>query len=136
MVHVYAPNANRLLAEGLAVYAQDHLGGGAAHPNFGADLHKAAKELAGQSDIPALDGIAVPGRLELGGLREQETYIVAGSFVRFLIEAHGLDRFRRLYALTPLVPRRKDPGDPSRWREVYGKSLDELVRDWKAKIGA
>jgi len=135
LVHVYAPNANRFLAEGLAVHAHEHLGGAAAHPNFGTDIHRAAKEFAGQADIPAFDRIAVPARLELGGLREQETYIVAGSFVRFLIEAHGLDRFRRLYAMTPLVPRAKNAGDPARWREIYGRSLEALAAEWKAKIG-
>ena len=44
VVHVYAPNANRFLAEGLATYAHQHLGGGSAFPNYGADLHRAAQK--------------------------------------------------------------------------------------------
>jgi hypothetical protein len=30
--------------------------------------------------------------------------VVAGSFVRFLVETHGKDKFRRLHALTPFRP--------------------------------
>jgi hypothetical protein len=42
VVHVYAPNPNRFLAEGLAVYLHTKLAGNAALPNFGEDLGRAA----------------------------------------------------------------------------------------------
>ena len=45
MIHVYAPNANRFLAEGLAVYGHDLLGGPPAYPNFG----KSLDDIAGRS---------------------------------------------------------------------------------------
>ena len=44
IAHNYAPNGNRFLQEGLAVYLQDRLGGNPAFPNFGADLHVLARE--------------------------------------------------------------------------------------------
>ena len=40
LVHVFFPNGNRLLAEGLAVYLQAKIGGNPAFPNFGRPLHK------------------------------------------------------------------------------------------------
>src|SRR5438105_3355781 len=40
LIHVYAPNANRMLAEGLAVYGHDKLGGHSAFPNWGRNLHQ------------------------------------------------------------------------------------------------
>jgi hypothetical protein len=44
LVHVYFPNGNRLLAEGLAVYLQARIGGNSAFPNFDIPLHEAARE--------------------------------------------------------------------------------------------
>jgi hypothetical protein len=133
ITHVFAPNANRFLAEGLAIYAHENLAGPAAYPNFAASLHTAARPYA-QADIAALDRLATPSLLELDRLGGRESYLVAGSFVRFLIEQHGMDRFRRLYALTPLVPRERNAGAPGRWREVYGLDLDQLTQTWRNSL--
>ena len=84
--HVFAPNANRFLAEGLAVFAHEHLKGADAYPNFGRDLHRAARALAEKADFAALDDMATPKRLRTDDLDSDEAYIVAGSFMRFLIE--------------------------------------------------
>jgi len=135
VVHVFAPNANRFLAEGLAVYAHDRLGGAPAHPNFGADLHRAAQAFAA-ADLAALDRAATPQRLATEALDEGSAYLVAGSFVRFLVETHGLDRFRRLYDLTPLVPGARDAGDPGRWQAVYGADLAQLTDAWRRRVTA
>jgi hypothetical protein len=133
IVHVYAPNANRFLAEGLAVYAHEKLGGPIAYPNFGASLHPAARPYA-QADIAALDRLATPDRLMLDRLGDKEAYVVAGSFVRFLIEQHGLDTFRRLYAVTPLATRQRNAGAPARWRDIYGHGLDQLLQRWRNSL--
>jgi len=37
---------------------------------------------------------------------------MAGSFVKYLIEQHGMDKFRALYALTPIAPMRREPSEP------------------------
>jgi hypothetical protein len=135
VVHVFAPNANRFLAEGLATYAHERLGGNKSFPNFGEDLHRAAKPLAADADMAALDRVATPDRLQ-AGLEERECYIVAASFLRFLIERDGMDRFRALYALTPLVPRAREAGAPERWERVYGRPFEALVADWRAALKA
>jgi hypothetical protein len=65
--------------------------------------------------------------------------IVAGSFVRFLIDGYGLDAFHRLYCLTPLKPLHRDAGKPDRWRHVKGYrglSLGDLEKKWKNMISA
>ncbi|MGE0747473.1 MAG: hypothetical protein AB7K86_19590 [Rhodospirillales bacterium] len=134
VVHVFAPNANRFLAEGLAVYAHEHLGGVAAHPNFGDDLHRAARPFAA-AEIAALDRIATPQQLGTDTLDEKSAYLVAGSFVRYLIETHGLAAFRRLYEATPLTPGTRDAGRPERWQAVYGVGLDRLAAEWRATVG-
>jgi len=135
VTHVFAPNANRFLAEGLAVYAHEHLHGPGAFPNFGADLDALARRYAGRADIAALERIATPARLTGAGLQERESYVVAGSFVGFLIRKYGFAKFRALYAMTPLSPGARNAGAPSRWQRVYGHSLAELAAQWRASLG-
>jgi hypothetical protein len=134
VTHVFAPNANRFLAEGLAIYAHEWLRGPQAYPNFGIALHTAARCYAARADIAALDALATPSRLQGGGLGGREAYLVAGSFVRFLIEQHGLEKFRRLYAMTSLVPGKRNAGHSDRWRHVYGMTLDQLAMQWRNRL--
>lgn len=134
ITHVLAPNANRFLAEGLAVYAHQSQHGEPAYPNFGKDLDALAKPLAAKADIAALDRLASPDRLQLKDLDERSAYIVAGSFVGFLIERHTMELFRELYALTPLAERRRNAGDVERWRKVYGVPLQNLIDEWRASL--
>jgi hypothetical protein len=51
LIHIYAPNGNRLLAEGLAVYAHNRLGGPPGRPDYGRDLHQLAVEHADSFDL-------------------------------------------------------------------------------------
>jgi hypothetical protein len=159
LVHVFFPNGNRFLAEGLAVYLQAALGGNPAFPNFGKPLHEHAgslflaaasggscadKHRLARCDLAELDAIATPNRLRLPAVREHDgqqqqygsefTYPVAGSFVKFLIETQGIDRFRTLYLQTPLVPLVKSAGASDRWLGVYGVALDALGVEWDSMI--
>ena len=159
MVHIYFPNANRMLAEGLAVYLQQKIGNTLAFPNFGHDLKRMMKcqltdDLGGDlKDIhlDAVDQITTPTSLEFRyGLdtisQAGWPYVIVGSFVEFLLEDFGkseglndakrLDKFRALYLRTPLVPFRRDAGSADRWDEIYGMSLTELGKRWRASIEA
>jgi hypothetical protein len=131
MIHVYAPNANRFLAEGLAVYGHDLLGGPPAFPNFGKSLDEIAVRSASRELLIALERTATPAPLE-DVLKEGEA--IAGSFVKYLIERHSMEKFRELYVLTPLIPMRRDPGAVGRWQQVYGQSLEALVNGWFGAI--
>ncbi|NKB48588.1 MAG: hypothetical protein GKS02_04385 [Alphaproteobacteria bacterium] len=134
IAHVLAPNANRFLAEGLAVYIHDDQRGQPAYPNFGKDLTSEARRLAPRADIAALERLATPTRLKLPDLDSRDAYIVAGSFVGFLVEQHGMEKFRTLYAMTPLVARERNAGKPERWQKVYEVSLEELTAQWRTAI--
>ena len=158
LVHVYFPNANRLLAEGLAIYLQAKIGGNPAFPNFGRSLHAIARRVAGEL-VPAfvrgdakrlddirladLDAIATPSPLELRVGRklygedphgQARIYPIAGSFVQFLVETYGMARFRALYLQSPLVAGRCDAGSRERWTLAYGLSLRQLEVAWKTFI--
>ena len=158
LVHVFFPNANRLLAEGLAIYLQDKIGGNPAFPNFGKPLHEMVRELlremipefaSGRPEtienihLTDLDKIATPSALRLrvgrylydnGPAGQAHIYPIAGSFIQFLIETYGTDRFRALFARTPLVPLARDAGSPDRWIDVYGRSLADLELQWRSMI--
>jgi hypothetical protein len=118
MVHIYAPNDNRFLAEGLAVYLHHKMAGNRAFPNFGKSLDAEARERLAQ--IESLDRLnAVRTPRPLGSvLDEQSAYILAGSFVGFLIEKYGLLEFRKLY-------------ESGAYESAYGKSLRELEKEWR-----
>jgi hypothetical protein len=158
LVHVYFPNGNRFLAEGLAIFLQATIGGNPAFPNFGRPLHEMVRELAreivpqymfGKPEsleeirLADLDRIGTPSplRLRVGRYLYEDTpvgqahiYPIAGSFVQFLIAAHGTDKFQALFARTPLVPFGRDSGVPDRWIDVYGFSLTDLEMQWKSML--
>jgi len=75
----------------------------------------------------ALERTPTPNPLEIVS---KEGEAIAGSFVKFLIERHGMDKFRALYALTPLARMQRDPGGPTRWQQVYGESFEVIVDAW------
>jgi hypothetical protein len=155
LVHVLLPNGNRFLAEGLAVYLQAKIGGNPAFPNFGQPLHELARSRLREMvrefrhgdptsldriNLADLDEIATPGPLALkvgqdlyGEDRRGQAalYPLAGSFVEFLIEARGMEKFRTLYWRTPFVPHERSRGSSGRWMDVYGRSLADLELEWK-----
>ena len=136
MVHVYAPNQNRFLAEGLAVYLHHRLGGNPAFPNFGKPFTQISNGLPHDVKLADLDAIVTPRRLQIAGaVDERHGYMIAASFVGFLIEGFGLNRFAQLYALSPLqgeqrlrVLHRDDR--TGQYVSIFGKSLDALEREW------
>ena len=158
LVHVFFPNGNRFLAEGLAVHLQDSIGGNPAFPNFGKPLHRNVCELLlektpptssedrlglGQIHLAELDLIPTPNPLTLrvgaelyGEDKRGQAFVypIAGSFVRFLLETRGVKRFRSLYAQTPLLPLVLNAGSPDRWSDVYCMTSADLENEWKSMI--
>jgi hypothetical protein len=121
IVHVYAPNGNRFLAEGLAVYLHTKLAGNPAFPNFGEELRRgAARALPGLSSLKALNAVRTPRPLS-DVMKEDAAYILAGSFVEFLVDRYNLASFRRLY-------------ETDDYEKSYGKSLDTLEKEWRMNI--
>jgi hypothetical protein len=93
--------------------------------------------------IADLDRIATPSplRLRVGRYLYEDTpvgqahiYPIAGSFVQFLVETHGTNKFQALFARTPLVPFGRDAGAHDRWIDVYGISLTDLELQWRSMI--
>src|SRR5262245_4622253 len=121
IVHIYAPHNNRFLAEGLAVYLHTKLAGNPAFPNFGEDLRRiAGRGLSGVESLDDLNSVRTPR--PLGTVMEEKTaYILAGSFVGFVIERYGLALFRGLY-------------ESDNYEKAYGKPLGMLEKEWRLSL--
>jgi hypothetical protein len=121
LVHVYAPHTNRFLAEGLAVYLHTTLAGNPAFPTFREDLRRlAVRGLSGVTSVEALNRVRTPR--PLGAVMDEKTaYILAGSFVGFLLERYGLALFRSLY-------------ETESYEQVYGKSFETLETEWRMSL--
>jgi hypothetical protein len=120
IAHIYAPHDNRFLAEGLAVYLQAKMGGNTALPNNGEPLARLARRHLPSSEVMAkLNEVHTP--VPLGRVMDDMTaYLLAGSFVEWLIESKGLDRFKVLYNET--------------YESAYGKPFAELEREWRGQL--
>jgi hypothetical protein len=158
LTHVFFPNANRFLAEGLAVYVQAEIGGNPAFPNFGQPIHDMARQRVkdmiprfagdeldclGELRLAALDEIATPDPLvlQVGNTFHGENapgqaniYAITGSFTQFLFETFGLDKFKSIYDKTPFVPLVQNAGSADRWNDTYGFPLADLEQDWKRMV--
>jgi hypothetical protein len=151
LTHIYLPNGNRLLAEGLAVYVQQKIGSNPAMPNFGRPLHQLVREFTCGMHLVAVpkpdlkdisfadaDKISTPSpvTLRIGLIPYESGYVYnfVGSFIQFLIETHGMERFRTLFNLTPLQVGKRNEGSPERWEGVYGTTLNALEKNWQSQI--
>jgi hypothetical protein len=54
-------------------------------------------------------------------MEEKTAYILAGSFVGFVIERYGLASFRSMYVT-------------GNYEQVYGKSLRTLEQEWRVSL--
>jgi hypothetical protein len=146
LCHVHAPNEVRFLTEGYSTYLEEMLGNIEAFPTFGDSIENAIKKFGNSPlavvELDRFDGIATQRHHEIGdnvGLetvipdrrdRVNYTYLISGSFVKYLINAYGLYKFKKLYELSPLTPGVATVADPARYQAIFGKSLTELQADW------
>ena len=157
LAHVHAPNQVRFLAEGYSAYLEEKMGNIKAFPTRG--LHSECSIAALDERKSALravslvrfDGLStektetgaflgdhmgleeafLPKSAFMDNQRRNYAYVVSASFVKFLIERHGEDKFKALYQQTPLTPHVATRADPVRYQQTFsGKLLTELQSDW------
>ncbi len=105
--------ANSGLIEGAAV-AQERF-------EYGEPLHRLAAEMLAVGINPD-----VKDMFSLSGFFKSYpgvSYVMAGSFCRYLIDRYGIGRFEEVYRF-------------GRFGSVYRKDLDSLVVEWRRAIGA
>jgi hypothetical protein len=118
-----------LFNEGVAVAHQTFPDRGRLTPTWnGTDLHQLARGFLETQRLPALTSL-----LRGSDFIAQDanvTYPSAGSFVRYLIDTHGLAPFKSYVS----AARADDDATTTRGRvaTAYGRSLDELWAEWRA----
>lgn len=137
LVHVIANALGSpppVLNEGLAVYVSELLGADALRllgfPNT--PVHRAVCEIRqGSTYIPLADLLALDniGSQEDRAARE---YAQAGSFVEYLVERRGLNRFREAYS--HLSARENIEENIRRLQQIYGMRLGELESAWLREV--
>ena len=96
------------LHEGIAVAADWDEGKLTAH-----QWSRAMQQLGIAPEMSQIMGLGFWGQAS------SQSYTLAGSFVRFLIEKYGIEKAKRVFPT-------------GNFREVYGKSVTELEGEWKA----
>lgn len=152
--HVHAPNQVRFLAEGYPTYLEELIGNIAAHPMHGKVivermkiLHAKYPSAFANVKLTMFDGVstqrnfrledhvglenAIPDPASGPSDRPAYCYLVSASFVKYLMNAYGQDKFQALYNLTPLTPGTATASDPARYQKIYGKLLPELEAEWR-----
>ena len=117
-IELYA--GNRLFDEGFAVYVEEKLTGEGPEiwPNFGEETHAGywnARKNKGEPIWPPLEAEI---HRERGDVRL--AYLAQGSFVKYLIDTYGLERFVNLFAI-----------DIASTAYFYGKDFAQLEDEWR-----
>jgi hypothetical protein len=137
LVHVIAGALGSpppILNEGLAIYASEFLGADALRllgfPNT--PVHRAACESwHGSAYIPLAELLALDN-IGSQADRAPREYAQAGSFVRYVVERHGLDRFREAYR--QLSARATTEENIHRLQQIYGIGLGDLESAWLREV--
>ena len=137
LTHIVAAPAGSpppALGEGLAVYVTERLGGDALAflGASGKSVDQVACALEGTPRFIPLAELLALDNVGSSAERAPAEYAEAGSFVKYLVEARGLDRFRAAY-------RTVDADSSAAWNrgrlvERYGMSLDAMQGAWLARV--
>ncbi len=130
-------NPPALFNEGFATYMSETLGAPALE-NLGGGkttLHQRVRDLKAKGDWIPLSELL--GYTEIGSARSRPfvAYPEAGSFVQFLIDVHGKDKFLQAYGTLRNSDQetiRKE--NARRLAEIYGQSLDAIKEKWLTKV--
>lgn len=113
-------NADLLLTEGMATWAAGKYWVG-EHADFRSYVN------ASSASEPLVPLSTPVGREDY--VKMNKLYYQWASFVEFLIETYGRDKFDQLYVTGNLTV------GSAAYTQVYGKDLQELERDWRFWIG-
>ncbi|GEM_PF-2213229 len=121
--HFWTEDSNNswLLSEGLAVYLHTRFGDSANVPPLGRMPRwmSTANNFTGGyfAYLDQRNGKSGYGGPDATGMQKSFEYFLAGSFVGFLIERYGVEPFKQVYT-------------GGSYRAVYGRSLNDLEKEW------
>lgn len=118
--------ASAKIGQGKGAFVMEGLAGALFEPNQEMDTHAGAKSYRQQGKLPPLaEGLtanATEGWIAwLNRHSDINVYTMAGSWMQFLLEAHGAEKTKRYY-------RGEDPA------AVFGAPLAQLEKDWLSAL--
>ncbi len=123
-----------LFNEGLAVYMSERLGAHALDAMGGGEssIYERVRELSGKGELIELEELLTYTEIGSGETNPPVAYPEAASFVKFLIETYGKERFLKAYrTLRNSNDKATQQQNVKALETIYGKSLDELNNEWK-----
>jgi hypothetical protein len=119
-----------LLDEGFAVYMSDYLSrsDSAKATSIGAWFYNSSKELKNKDQLIDLQKLLTYRDVSRG-----DVYAEAGSFVGFLIDTYGKDKFLQTYkSLENSRDKKIQENNIILLQQIYGESLTELEKKWES----
>jgi prepilin-type processing-associated H-X9-DG protein len=127
-------NPPALFNEGFAVYMSERLGAHALASLGGgqATVHQRAKELKSRGEWIELPELLRFVEIGSKASRPPVAYAEAASFVKFLIDTHGRDKFLQAYrTLRNSRSASVHEANIRKLEEIYGRSLEKLQQQWE-----
>lgn len=122
ITHIVLQNSSQSLSEGFANYCQEKFGKNPTVQNFGIDIYAFSKLYKGEKfdDVKGTIGEGGIG-VTLDDEFRPVFYNLSHSFVKYLIDTYGEEKFLELY---------KMPFSIDIYETVYSKNLSTLKEEW------
>ncbi|NIP23801.1 MAG: hypothetical protein GWN67_01250 [Phycisphaerae bacterium] len=123
-----------LFNEGLAVYMSERLGAPALVSMGGGEssIYERVGKLNGKGEWIELEELMTYTEIGSGKTNPPVAYPEAASFVKFLVETYGKDKFLKTYrTLRNSNDKATQEQNVKALETIYGKSLDDLKTEWK-----
>jgi len=127
-------NPPAIFNEGFAVYMSKELGSAAAKDPGGgrSSIYAQARELKEKDDWIDLDELLTYGEIGPAWSRPPVAYPEAASFVKFLIDVYGRDKFLQAYkSLQNSSDKAVQQQNREKLQQIYNKPLGQLEREWQ-----
>ncbi|MCP4613547.1 MAG: hypothetical protein GY845_33065 [Planctomycetes bacterium] len=126
-----------LFNEGFATYISERLGSSALANMGGGNspIYERVRELSGKGELIPLEELLTYTEIGSGKTNPPIAYPEAASFVKFLIEIYGKERFLKAYGtLRNSNDKATQQQNVKSLEKIYNKSLDELKIQWKSTL--
>lgn len=127
-------NPPALFNEGFAVYMSERLGASSLRYLSGGEskIYERVRKLKAKNELWELKELV--GFTEIGSMKTRPpvAYPQAASFVKFLVETYGKERFLEVYKA--LENGRDNEQNIERLERIYNKAFPELESEWTAII--
>ncbi|UCG59840.1 MAG: hypothetical protein JSU70_10030 [Phycisphaerales bacterium] len=123
-----------LFNEGLAVYMSERLGAHALDAMGGGEssVYERVRELRSKNQWIPLEELLTYTEIGSGKTNPPVAYPEAASFVKFLVETYGKERFLKAYGtLRNSDDKATQQQNVTALKGIYGKSLRELKNEWQ-----